>query len=290
MGKVRSCAGVLGTTLLVLAAGRRVRAGTWCGSGRRRGDGYDRRHRSVAGRAGAADQSGAGPAPGGERPVGSGTVGSGTVGSGTVGSGTVGSGARRFRRPGGSVPAQATTGGGSARSDVQVANGRGNAGRGHARAHSRASGARKAHHAGRRHAQAEAAADAGASEAATARADELAMADEAADPLPEDPRPARSPFTGFALGLLFFAGLSGARDRARDSPGRDSPARTSRHVVTGALARAVGAGEIEDRGSMFNLRSRAAVAGVDNRRRHSAGRAGRRAGPGAWRGPGRRAV
>ena len=34
------------------------------------------------------------------------------------------------------------------------------------------------------------------------------MADKAADPLPEDPRPARSPFTGFALGLLFFTGLS----------------------------------------------------------------------------------
>ncbi|MET0616113.1 MAG: hypothetical protein ABW142_11745 [Thermoleophilaceae bacterium] len=34
------------------------------------------------------------------------------------------------------------------------------------------------------------------------------MADKAADPLPEDPRPARSPFTGFALGLLCFTGLS----------------------------------------------------------------------------------
>jgi hypothetical protein len=34
------------------------------------------------------------------------------------------------------------------------------------------------------------------------------MADEAAPPLPDDPRPARSPFTGFALGMLLWAGLS----------------------------------------------------------------------------------
>ena len=99
-------------------------------------------------------------------------------------------------------------GGGSARADVTSANDVTDAGGGHARAHSRASGARKARHAGRRHAHASAAADAGASEAATARADELAMANKAADPLPEDPRPARSPFTGFALGLLCFTGLS----------------------------------------------------------------------------------
>ena len=34
------------------------------------------------------------------------------------------------------------------------------------------------------------------------------MADKAAAPLPDEPRPARSPFTGFALGLLLCAGLS----------------------------------------------------------------------------------
>ena len=33
------------------------------------------------------------------------------------------------------------------------------------------------------------------------------MADDAADPLPSDPRPATSPFTGLALGLLFLTGM-----------------------------------------------------------------------------------
>jgi hypothetical protein len=38
---------------------------------------------------------------------------------------------------------------------------------------------------------------------------DIAMADNTAAPLPDDPRPATSPFTGFALGLLVLIGLFG---------------------------------------------------------------------------------
>ena len=85
---VRRCTG--DELSFLLCAGRRVRASTGVDQvvgGVTDTTGGDR---SVAGRAGAADQSRCRPAPGGERPVGSGAVGSGAVGSGPVGSGSVG--------------------------------------------------------------------------------------------------------------------------------------------------------------------------------------------------------
>jgi hypothetical protein len=42
---------------------------------------------------------------------------------------------------------------------------------------------------------------------ASADTAEVAMANDAADPLPTDPKPATSPFTGLALGLLLLTGM-----------------------------------------------------------------------------------
>ena len=53
-----------------------------------------------------------------------------------------------------------------------------------------------------------AAADPSAQGAGSTGGNQLAMADKAAAPLPDEPRPAQSPFTGLALGLLLWAGLS----------------------------------------------------------------------------------
>ncbi len=64
---------------------------------------------------------------------------------------------------------------------------------------------------------------------------ELAMADEAAAPLPDDPRPARSPFTGFAIGMLLLGGPVRARAGTRDSPWHASTAFPARRLRKSAL-------------------------------------------------------
>ena len=79
----------------------------------------------------------------------------------------------------------------------------------HSRARSHTSRAgRTKHHAQHGSSHANAAADPSAQGAGSTGGNQLAMADKAAAPLPDEPRPAQSPFTGLALGLLLWAGLS----------------------------------------------------------------------------------
>jgi hypothetical protein len=87
------------------------------------------------------------------------------------------------------------------------AGGAGRAGRAGRHARSDAGGTRKSGRAERGGAELRAIANAAGSGAASAFGAELALAESAADPLPEDPRPTSSPFSGFALGLLVFTGL-----------------------------------------------------------------------------------
>lgn len=70
-------------------------------------------------------------------------------------------------------------------------------------ARSRASGGHRTRHRAGGTTLAQAAADPGAS----ADTSNVAMAEDTADPLPNAPSPAKSPFTGLALGLLFIIGL-----------------------------------------------------------------------------------
>jgi hypothetical protein len=77
--------------------------------------------------------------------------------------------------------------------------------RSHARSRTSGAGNERRRRDGGTHALA--AADEKASGGARAEAATLAMAEDTADPLPKAPSPAKSPFTGFALGLLLIVGL-----------------------------------------------------------------------------------
>jgi hypothetical protein len=129
------------------------------------------------------------PAPKAPEPVGSllQQSSSPSGGGGTAGGGS----ASQTSRSGGSGPAAKPVRAGGRQSHVR----------------SSASGGRKARHRDHGAAHAKAAADSEASGGGDAGTANVAMAEDTADPLPDAPSPAKSPFTGLALGLLFIIGL-----------------------------------------------------------------------------------